>query len=489
MNMFEAEDTVKGLPDDYLFNEAQYPSGQLPQFLVVSEIQRRQSMRARHEAYSPQPEGTVKDQILGQQPQMAPQASPEAPQGIAAAAMAPGMQQPQQPVQMAHGGIAPGGTVYMGAGGEAPARNYSWNMFQIANVSDAEKARRAKVEQQNRAMKILMAKNRGIPIPEELLEAGVDPVQSGIASVKSEVDGNAVRRGEITPDGKPVQQARSSLLDQGIARANAFKPPAPPPVVEDEVPAAAPSGIASLGGGYSSAMTPREQAYEELMNQQKAAGIPAPVDLQKYMDAANQRGEDSSEYARQMAIAQALTGLGSGLMAGTPDLGMKQASDDVFSTLGAGREEANTERRAAEQIALQQATQDRQHKLDTMGFEREIAGEMASGERSRMDKALEFGLEKMKLDIQKTYYESTGAESGLGGARLQASIIGSAKKSAKTFYDSWVASSEGMVATTEKKMEMLDYLEDKFTREALASFGIAPPPRAGSGYIIEEVTP
>ena len=117
MNILEQEDIIKGLPDQALMREAQMPSGQVPQFLVVSEIQRRKDMRKRYSAERPQ-EGTVKDQILGEAsmgimgampPQMAmapqmPQRMPQMPpQGI----------QQAMPTQMMSGG----GIVRMFTGG------------------------------------------------------------------------------------------------------------------------------------------------------------------------------------------------------------------------------------------------------------------------------------------------------------------------------------------------------------------------------------
>ena len=42
MNILEAEDVVKGLPDQVLFQYAQNPPPQIPQYLAVSEVQRRQ---------------------------------------------------------------------------------------------------------------------------------------------------------------------------------------------------------------------------------------------------------------------------------------------------------------------------------------------------------------------------------------------------------------------------------------------------------------
>ena len=114
MNILEVEDMVKGLPDDRLQQEAEMPTGQVPQFLVVSEIQRRSDMRKRFaERQQQQPQGTVKDQIIqegiaamsppdpsmqaammGQQPQMPQEMMP--PQG---------MPMDQPPMGMSRGGV------------------------------------------------------------------------------------------------------------------------------------------------------------------------------------------------------------------------------------------------------------------------------------------------------------------------------------------------------------------------------------------------
>ena len=113
MNILDAEDMIKGLPDQTLMQQAQMPTGELPQFLVVSEIQRRSDMRKRHEAQmQEQSQGTVKDQIMregiaammpqqpmGMPPQMMPQGMP--PQGMPPQGMPTGM----PPMGMAAGGV------------------------------------------------------------------------------------------------------------------------------------------------------------------------------------------------------------------------------------------------------------------------------------------------------------------------------------------------------------------------------------------------
>ena len=64
MNILEQEDLVKGLPDQVLIQYAEAPTGEIPQFLVVSEIDRRQKMR---QSLSERvPEETVTEQIVQQ---------------------------------------------------------------------------------------------------------------------------------------------------------------------------------------------------------------------------------------------------------------------------------------------------------------------------------------------------------------------------------------------------------------------------------------
>jgi hypothetical protein len=133
MNIIEAEDLVKGLPDQALFQEAQFPSGRIPQFLAVSEVQRRQDMRQRFQATQQGQQATVKDQILqggigstGMAPEMT-SAPPMAPQMPPQGAPMPPQMPP--PMDMAGGGITPGGIAYMQVGGVAPGADPGAAMF------------------------------------------------------------------------------------------------------------------------------------------------------------------------------------------------------------------------------------------------------------------------------------------------------------------------------------------------------------------------
>ena len=119
MNILEAEDMVKGLPDQVLYQYAENPPPQIPQFLAISEVQRRQDMRQRFQARQGGNEPTVKDQILqggiagaggpapggGEPPPMAPPGA--APPG--APMQQPMTGAPMPPMGMSDGGRVPGG--------------------------------------------------------------------------------------------------------------------------------------------------------------------------------------------------------------------------------------------------------------------------------------------------------------------------------------------------------------------------------------------
>jgi len=135
MNILEQEDLVKGAPDDLLLQEAQSPSGKLPQFLVVSEIQRRKQMRDRFSAQEQQPQQTVSDQILAEAaPQMPPQ-------GIGA--LQPQMQQQMPPEMMAAQAapMAPQPQMMAAGGGRMPYRRMAGGGIVPPNslVEDASK--------------------------------------------------------------------------------------------------------------------------------------------------------------------------------------------------------------------------------------------------------------------------------------------------------------------------------------------------------------
>jgi len=66
MNVIEVQDALKGMPMEQLIREVQMPSGQVPQFLVLSEITRRREMEKAYAQNQGQPQTTVaQDAVTG----------------------------------------------------------------------------------------------------------------------------------------------------------------------------------------------------------------------------------------------------------------------------------------------------------------------------------------------------------------------------------------------------------------------------------------
>jgi len=126
-NILEVEDKIKGFPDQALMKEAQFPSGDVPQFLIVSELQRRNEMRKSYAAMQePMQTVPVAQQVvaeasqgvagmMGGNPMLPPPMQAQAP-------MQAPMQPPMQPPMAAPMAApqAPAGIVGMQDGRTAP---------------------------------------------------------------------------------------------------------------------------------------------------------------------------------------------------------------------------------------------------------------------------------------------------------------------------------------------------------------------------------
>jgi hypothetical protein len=141
MNLLKVQNQLRSVPDDALINYVQNPQPNVPSYLALSELQRRQEMREQYQGQ--QPESSVAEDVLGKeqqgglaamlggaQPQIPQQPEPvQAPQPTMMAA------NPQQPTMMAEGGLASlpvdddlypeefagGGMVAFAGGGDVPS--------------------------------------------------------------------------------------------------------------------------------------------------------------------------------------------------------------------------------------------------------------------------------------------------------------------------------------------------------------------------------
>jgi hypothetical protein len=134
MNIIKIQDQLKSAPDDALIGYVQNPTGHVPTYLALSELQRRKEMRSTYQANKPEEKTVAEDLVQEAQPQMPQSGVGALPAGQPMQqAMAP---QPEMPMeQMAQGGLAEldtgnmydvnnyanGGIVAFGDGGHVPS--------------------------------------------------------------------------------------------------------------------------------------------------------------------------------------------------------------------------------------------------------------------------------------------------------------------------------------------------------------------------------
>ena len=122
MNVLEVQDALKDFSQEQLVKEMQMPSGQAPQFLVLSELNRRQRMKQDFEARQAQQQPTVAEKLV------AAAGAPQGGIGAMAQSMAPqtdmamntGIAQMQEPMSGEAMGMNMGGStspIYGGSTG------------------------------------------------------------------------------------------------------------------------------------------------------------------------------------------------------------------------------------------------------------------------------------------------------------------------------------------------------------------------------------
>lgn len=100
MNIIKIQDQLKGVPDNTLVGYVQNPTGSVPTYLALSELQRRKEMRSKYQAAQPQDKTVAEDLVQESQPGIAalPEGQPMQE------AMEPPPEMPME--QMAQGGLA-----------------------------------------------------------------------------------------------------------------------------------------------------------------------------------------------------------------------------------------------------------------------------------------------------------------------------------------------------------------------------------------------
>lgn len=117
MNILKLQNQLRSAPDDALVNYVQNPQPNVPSYLALSELQRRQDMREKYQAQ--QPESSVAEDVVGKQQQgglaammggmqpQQPMPQPEPQMPMPEQTMMAQAPMPQEaPVMMAEGGLA-----------------------------------------------------------------------------------------------------------------------------------------------------------------------------------------------------------------------------------------------------------------------------------------------------------------------------------------------------------------------------------------------
>jgi plasmid maintenance system antidote protein VapI len=515
MNIIEAEDLVKGLPDQALFQEAQFPSGRIPQFLAVSEVQRRQDMRQRFQAAQQEQQATVKDQILqggigstGMAPEMT-SAPPMAPQMPPQGAPMP------PPVGMAMGGIVP---YRMQEGRTVPGSPLRSEIQRILN-----KPPYLRTSEEDA---ILNSANLPFQGARQLASALRDSSRDDKNLVPYDLSQRSVpsSRGEFSPATVTSNLDRSASPNMAFSRVlfGSGSSPTEAPIVNNGSAATAPvnaradaqtsgvtdragptGGIVDVGAAMNAQRNaPRQQAgagtdpmgyfanllkpYErptevqaaiDLQRQQMEQGLPPPIDLNQYIQSAQQRQQEARDEARQMAIANTLMNLGTGLFAGDPAAGLQRATQAATETLREGRREAQAEGRMAEQLQLQAAQQNRQNLLDNMKFRSEsvnaianiISGEEKITRETQMQAAQV--LSNYQINLLKMQNDLTVA--GMGRKDIERKLESEARNRATELV---LESIKGRVQDPSNPVDAQDLARqvDTITRQLLGGMDSAP---------------
>lgn len=100
MNIIKLQNQLRGVPDNTLIGYVQNPTGQVPTYLALSELQRRKEMRSKYQANQPEDKTVAEDLVQESQPGIM-----ALPEGQAMQmAMEPPPEMPME--EMAQGGLA-----------------------------------------------------------------------------------------------------------------------------------------------------------------------------------------------------------------------------------------------------------------------------------------------------------------------------------------------------------------------------------------------
>ena len=440
MNLIELENLVKGAPDEYLVKEVQQPTGKVPPFLALSEIQRRKDMRDRYLAQTNEaPKPTIAEQLVGgigsmggaEAPQGAPIPTPSATgiPSVGAPPVAAGAAPMPTPQGMPQG-FATGGIVKLASDGVVPRGSEVQRRQSDYNVLEAFKAQSPEYYE---ALKSVV----DVPIDayyqaNNILNAvGNYPIEMVESIRKNGIrnTGNIYNTYEPDPRGQHFATYNQSLpaISKELEKKDAARlaetgslPASSAPVAanvptEVSVPATAGGASRSGGtGGYAVArvgigsidpnqvladsavpapsggqtqksgipnpynLSEPELAYEQYMMNDKNFKLPEALSYQAFIDEAMGEEQKIREEAKRQAIGAALVQLGAGLAAGDMSKGFTTAGAESRDILSQGRREASAQKALAQQFKLQGMQGEREQQIKMLEIEQQRVMSLAN---------------------------------------------------------------------------------------------------------------
>ena len=451
MNILEVEDVVKGMPDEALQKEAQKPTGRVPQFLVVSEIQRRTDMRERFKAQqSKPPKRSVKEQIVSQGiAAISPEASRQMP--FMRQPMQQPMAQAMPPQQMPVNQMGPevpmfrGGVVRYLDGGSTLRRDVLKKQGFTDQEIDLMLANQMSEQAQSKGIGGI-----GMPSADQLpLEEAYEEFPGQLENITKALEGNAggfreMRTSEVFPDDYDVPYAAYGSDQDGLGQDLAITETiveeidtVPNAIVTDEskktdqqrqddlsvnvggafVPTVVTKGEGAAAAGEDGTLDPNQKpktGYEILQDRMQefmdaTKETPSTIDLSKpeamlkglqvdfsslapdytYEKAlAEKRAEEELSDSRKDAWNQALIQLGAGIIEGKTGEGLSKAGQTAYDMIKEGKASARSERDLATKLKMAE---------EQGAMQTGLQGKMAEIER---DKAIA----TMQADAEKTMY-------------------------------------------------------------------------------------
>lgn len=366
MSIIRQEDDLKGLPDDFLARELENPSGQYPQFLVFTELNRRADMRERFaEQQAQAPTNTMAEEMLakfsGVGQAMPPEMMP--PDMGASGMMPPGMGAPQgmPPQEMDMQGMPP----EMGPPMDMPMQGMPMQMMRDGGVVGYSNGGNVRAERRKYLIESILGKPALIPanqftetdlieMPDEQLEAIFnyrseysDPGREGKGDVEDSI--NLVNR-RFGIYGGMTNAEKSDIINRTQDRTRNRKQSRTP-----SVPVTPPSeGASTLPDATQGSTISFKQRVEEIMPFFNKSDEPEYSDLDRFeamFEKLNPApNPDVTRGRALMALGQGLLGaptFAEGLSAGAGGIG-KIYGDDA-----ADQREYNKGRLAAQQALVE----------------------------------------------------------------------------------------------------------------------------------------